>query len=65
MIGRISSQLVGAQDRMAKEAGLAEKLSDDVILTETDITEPVFIIVLRSMLELIVSHQIPVEYLPE
>ena len=65
LIGRISSQLVNAQDRMTKEAGIIAQLEDSTISSESDIIEPVFMIVLRSLIEQIVSRRIEVKYLSD
>lgn len=65
LIGRVNSQLVGAQDRMNKEAHIVEKLSDQTIVGESEVIEPVFVIALRSLLEQIVANKIDVEYLSD
>ena len=63
LIGRINAQLVGAQDRLNQEAQIVEKLEDYEIVGEAEIVEPVYMVVLRSLLELVVSNDIRVDYL--
>ena len=65
LIGRISSQLIDTQNRMTKESGIAETITDTGITSESEVIEPVFVIVLRSLLEQISARRIDVKYLTQ